>query len=131
VLGALPAPAAAQGGAGGPKRPVLPRGKRSGLEARVAKLTKALGLDTKQQAGLRKLLQEQREHVQRIWSNESLPAADRIAATRALSMQTSEKIRALLTEEQRKKYAPPQRGDPGNAIGSAHVEDWMKSEGTR
>lgn len=132
--GALPAPAAAAaagpaaGVPAGSRQPLLPRGKRSGLDARVATLTRALGLDPKQQAALRKLLQDQRHQVQRIWSDESASAADRVAATRKVSMVTADRIRALLNEEQRKKYDPPPRGDPDKTTGSAHVEDWMKGD---
>jgi len=133
VQGALPAPAAAlpaadQAGSGpaGPQQAFLPRGRRSGLAARVATLTRALGLDRAQQAELRKVLQDQRVQVQRIWSEPSVPAADRVAATRVLSARTADRIRAMLTEEQRKKYEGPPQGDPGEAIRAVHVEDWMK-----
>jgi len=129
VQEALPAPAAAaEHGtpSGSQHQPVLPRGRRSGLEARVAKLSQALGLDAVQQAALRKLLQEQRRQVQWIWSEPSVPAADRVAATRVLSARTADRIRAMLTEEQRKKYEGPPQGDPGEAIRAVHMEDWMK-----
>lgn len=126
LLGAVPAPAAAAAKAG-PSRPQppVPRGKRSGLDKRVATLTKALGLDAGQQAALRKVLQDQREQVQRIWAEESLSSPDRIGATRKVSMQTADRIRALLNEDQRKKYDPPPPADTGNKTRDAHVEDWM------
>ncbi len=115
-------------GPAGSTGPRLPRGRRSGLEARVATLTRALGLDTEQQAAVRKVLQDQRQQVQWIWDGEAPSAADRIAATRKVSRSTADRIRAILNEEQRKKYDPPQQGDPGKTIGGLHVEDWMKGE---
>jgi len=130
---ALPVPGAAAAGGtpAGSKQPLLPRGKRSGLEARVATLTRALGLDPKQQAALRQVLQDQRRQVQRIWGDESVSAADRVAATRKVSMHTADQIRAMLSEEQRKKYDPPPRGDADKTVDSARVEDWMKGDRKR
>lgn len=108
-----------------------PRGRRSGLGGRVATLTRALGLDTEQQAAVRKVLQDQRQQVQQIWNGEAPSAADRIAATRKLSRSTADRIRAILNEEQRKKFDPPRQDDPGKTIGGLHVEDWMKGETKR
>jgi hypothetical protein len=102
------------------------RGRRSALEDRVSTLTKALALDAKQQVAVRDVLQRQRERVRRIWSDETVPSAHRIAMTKAVSRRTADEIRALLNEEQRKKYDPPPEGDAGAVTGSAHVEDWMK-----
>jgi hypothetical protein len=134
---ALPAPAGAVPAAGvalartvpaGPRQRALPRGRRAGLEARVATLTRALGLDLEQQVAVRRALQDQRQRVQRIWSDRAASAADRVAATRQASTHTADQIRAVLSEEQRKKYDPPAQTDPGRTVGSAHVEDWMKGE---
>ena len=103
-----------------------PRGRRSGPGGRVATLTRALGLDARQQDALRTLLRDQRQQVQQIWNDESVSPADRVAATRKVSLRSADRIRAMLNEEQRKKYDPPPQGDPGKTIGSARVEDWMK-----
>lgn len=134
VQGALPAAAVAaeaRAAPSGSRQPLLPRSKGSGLQARVARLTRALGLDARQQAALRTALQDQRQQVQRIWNDESVSAADRIAATRKVSTLTADRIRAMLNEDQRKKYDPPPQGDPGKTIGSAHVEDWVNAERER
>lgn len=121
-----PAPAGAAAGA--PRTVPLHRSRRSGLEARVATLTRALDLDPEQRAAVRKALQDQRQQVQRIWNAESASAADRIAAIRRVSTGTADKIRAILNEDQRKRYDPPTQVDPGKATRSANVEDWMKAE---
>jgi hypothetical protein len=133
VHAALPAPAAARtrGTPSSSQQPPLPRGMRSGLDARVATLTRALGLDATQQAALRKLLQDQRQQVQRIWNDEAVSATDRITATRMASMHTADSIRALLSEEQRKRYDPPPQDDASRTIGNAHVEEWMSGERKR
>jgi hypothetical protein len=101
-------------------------GARSGLDERVARLSRALALDAGQQAALRKVLEEQRLQVRRIWDDERASSATRIAATRAVGRQTADRIRGFLSEEQRKKYDPPPSGDPGHAVGNAHLEDWMR-----
>lgn len=97
-------------------------------EDRVNVLTQALGLDAKQQFELRRVLEGQREQVRKVWDDESVPAAYRIIATQSISDKTADRIRALLTEEQRKKYKPP-RPAHGAAVDSAQpsVEDWMKA----
>jgi hypothetical protein len=128
AAGVLPArvEAAPQITAGSSRPAAHPRHRRSAPEDHVATLTKALGLDAKQQAALRSLLQRQREQVRRIWNDESVSSANRIASTKALSKQTANEIRALLNEEQRKKFDPPAQDDPGHVITHAHVEDWTK-----
>jgi hypothetical protein len=97
----------------------------------VARLTKELGLDAKQQAAVRKVLLGQREQMRRIWNDGSLSASDRMTSTRSVAMRTAEQIRSLLNEEQRKRYAPPPQHDPGHAIGNANVEDWMDGKKAR
>ena len=63
--------------------------------------------------------------MQRIWNEETVPAAERVAATEALSRTTADRIRGLLTEEQRKRYEPPPPAEPARASGEADVERWM------
>lgn len=98
------------------------------LEDRVNMLTQALGLDVKQQSELRKVLEGQREQIRRVWDDASAPAAYRVIATQSISDKTADQIRALLNEEQRKKYKPP-RPAHGVAADSAQLslEDWMKA----
>lgn len=101
--------------------------KRGGLEDRVRMLSKRLDLDAEQQAQLRKVLEDQREQVRKVWNDPSVPAAYRVSATHAISDQTEDRIRALLNEEQRKKFTPPR--PPREAAGSSgpSVEEWMDS----
>lgn len=100
------------------KRPV------HGLEDRVKLLSKALGLDPRQQLELRKILQGQREEVTRVWSDTSVAPAYRVVATQAIGDRTADQIRALLNDEQKKKYNPPRQAH--QAAGSRQgVEDWM------
>jgi hypothetical protein len=99
-----------------------------GLEDRVRNLAQALDLDATQQSELRKLLASQREQVRKIWNDSSVPPAYRVSATRAISDQTADRIRAMLNEEQSKKYIlpkPPQEALAGSPRPS--VEDWMNA----
>jgi len=93
------------------------------LDERVRSLGTALDLSPAQQAQLRKLLLEQREEVKTIWNDTSIPASDRIGATQAISERTADRIRAMLNEEQKKKYGPPPQRPP-RPDGST-VEQWM------
>lgn len=89
-------------------------------------LSKALGLDASQLSGLRKVLEAQREQVSRVWSDTSVPAAYRVSATQTISDKTADQIRALLNEEQKKRYNPPK--PPHEATrGSTRpsLEAWM------
>jgi hypothetical protein len=88
----------------------------SSLDARVRMLSKALDLDATQQSELRRVLEGQRERVMRVWNDTSLPAVYRISATQAISDNTADQIRALLNDEQKKKYNPPRQ--PHEASGS-------------
>ena len=100
------------------------RPRRSGLEQRVSLLARALQLDAGQQRSLRSVLMDQRAQAQRIWSDASLPSASRVAASKALGRQTADRIRALLTPEQRKRYDVSQQDGPPQAVANAHLEDW-------
>lgn len=108
-----------------PPRPSMGRSRRSALDARVATLARALALDAKQQAELRKVLLDQRAQLLTIWGDQTLPSGSRVAMTREVSRRTADRIRSLLTEEQRKRYNPPP-ADEGNTVRDARVEDWMK-----
>ncbi len=99
--------------------------RANALDVRVRMLARALDLDAGQQAELRAVLLEQRAQVERIWSDPSLPPPYRVSATEALSEHTADRIRALLTEEQRKKYNPPRPPDSALAPARADIEYWM------
>jgi hypothetical protein len=102
--------------------------EHTALDSRVAIYARSLGLDANQQMQLRSLLMWQRDQVQRIWNDATLTAAMRIHATGAISDATADRIRAMLTEEQRKRYNPPR--PPRDSVAHAEapdVESWMKA----
>jgi hypothetical protein len=98
------------------------------LDNRVAVFTRALGLDAAQQAQLTRVLEERREQISRVWSDTAVPAANRIAATRAIENHTADQIRALLNDEQKKKYNLPRPAQPvAPDPGQRSVEEWMEA----
>jgi len=87
--------------------PAPARSREGGLDHRVKALSKALDLDARQQAELRKVLERQQLLVRKIWSDASLTATDKASATRAAEDQSGDQIRAFLNEEQKKRYNLP------------------------
>jgi hypothetical protein len=90
-----------------PPRPAANARTARNLDHRVNVLSKALDLDAAQRAELSKIFASQREAVKKIWSDPTLLAAERAPATRAAEDRTADQIRAILTDEQKKKYNPP------------------------
>jgi len=100
---------------------------RGTLDERLEALARMLNLDSRQQASVRELLQRQRMQLAQIWEDTGVPAAYRIQATHMLSEQTSENIRSLLNEEQKKKFPQPQplRAAPTDALGGRSIDEWI------
>jgi hypothetical protein len=102
------------------------------LDDRVATYTRELNLDAKQQSQLRALLLLQRKRVLEVWGDTSLPAAQRVHATRAIGDAVADGIRMILTEEQRKKYNPPRPPhDKAVQPGAPTVADWINAATAR
>jgi hypothetical protein len=133
AIGLLGAGQAAGRDAGGRQIAPAPRAheatKRApgggGLDERVRVFAKGLELDAAQQSQLRKILLGQSEAVRKIWSDQTLSPAERAPATRAASERTGDEIRAILNDEQKKKYnaaAPAAASDKGD---QRSVEQWL------
>jgi hypothetical protein len=99
--------------------------RHSGLDDRVKLLARELDLDAKQQSELKKVLENQREQVVRAWADGSVPAGVRVQATQKISERTSDQIRALLNDEQRKRYIQPRSRETEQSLASGDVESWM------
>jgi hypothetical protein len=96
------------------------------LDHRVNVLARALDLDAGQRAELREILGDQRQAVIKIWSDPVLLSAERVPATRAVEERTAERIRAILNDEQKKRYNPPK--PKGTEAPPANVEAWMERQ---
>lgn len=115
------APAAAPA----PRRPQSMYRKRS-MDDRVKSLAKALDLDEKQQAGLKTVLERQQLQARKIQFDQSLDGAERMGKFRALQEDTVLRIRALLNDEQKKKYDPLNHA-PSENSSDKYVNQWIKA----
>lgn len=98
------------------------------LEQRITLIAAELGLDERQRTELRRILINQRMQIMRLWNDTSVPAASRVGATRVISEQTGDQIRALLNDEQKAKYNHPRKPRDATADPNARsVEDWMNA----
>jgi hypothetical protein len=96
-----------------------------GIDQSVRRLTLGLGLDLAQQAKLREILRDQHRQAMKLRTDNSEPGTDRAAATFAILEQTKARIRAMLNEEQRKKYSadvPREQTAPAQA----DLQHWLQ-----
>ena len=101
VLSTLSTPAEAQTG-----RTTSANRRSAVIEDRVNRLTKGLDLTQAQQATVRRILERRQQEALRIRNTPSLSGAARIDQFRALQEHTVQQIRAVLDDEQKKKYDP-------------------------
>jgi hypothetical protein len=121
-----PAPGQAQVPAQPSPRPPSHRTPGGNLDHRIRVLSKALDLDAAQRTELREILEDRRQAVMKIWSDRTLLPAERVPATRAVEERTAERIRAILNDEQKKRYNPPK--PKGTQAPPANVEAWMERQ---
>jgi hypothetical protein len=109
-------------------RPQAVRPHGQTLDYRMKLLTAELNLDPAQQAQVRQALEEQRQQMKALWADTSIPAGQRVNATRVISDKTADRIRGLLNEEQRKKYIAERKPRAaGDDAGKPDVEHWMEA----
>jgi hypothetical protein len=104
-----------------------PARRRPTLDDRVKALAKALDLSETQQASVKKILEERQQETLRLRTDASIPASERIDRFRALQDQTVQRIRAVLNDEQKKRYDPLVVRQVGPAPDQRSVEDWIKA----
>ena len=107
------------------------RARSSTLENRIDAFSKALSLDVAQQAQLRNLLLQERETVQRIWSDKSLSPAERAPATLAAGERLGGDIRSILNDEQKKKYNTPKPAASAEPEDRRSVDQWLDAARSR
>jgi hypothetical protein len=98
----------------------------STLEQRLQMLSKELNLTDAQRRKVRDILVAQRARVRQIWSNPAIDPNDRAPATQAVTERTGDEIRAVLDEEQRKKYNQTKPDMPIEAGSRRGVDEWMR-----
>ena len=105
---------------------VAQRGHRPTIDDRVKVLSRTLELNEAQQAAVKKILEQRQQEALRIRQDASISGAARIERFRALQDHTVERIRAVLDEEQKKKYDPLAVRRVAPASDQKSVEDWLK-----
>jgi len=111
------------------------RYRRPTLDDQVRSLATKLELTAGQQASLKDLLERRVVQSRQIWADQSISGADRVDRFRALNDNTVTQIRALLNDDQKKKYDPLVGGSARSSSPQASVEKWLeaaspKSKGT-
>ena len=96
------------------------------IDDRVKVLAKNLDLNDEQQSAVRKILEQRQQETLRIRLNRSISGDARFERFRALQDNTVLRIRAILSEEQRKKYDPLAVRRLPSEPQQHSVEDWLK-----
>jgi hypothetical protein len=113
-------------GAAAPQRHTQSVYRRRSVDERVKSFAETLNLDPAQQAGVKAVLERQQREARQIQFDQSLSGAERIGRFRALQQDTVSRIRALLNDEQKKKYDPLNHGTTAT-ISQPSVEEWLKA----
>jgi len=100
---------------------------RPTLDQRVSRFAKSLDLTEAQQSAVKNILEQQQQEILKIRRDPSMTGSAGIDRFRALQESTVERIRAVLNEDQKKKYDPlaPRRIPPTRQQPS--VEDWINA----
>ena len=114
------------------QQPVHPRPMRvDALEQRVQLLTHELDLKPEQQEAVRQILRGQREAVRQIWQDPQIAPAERAPAVRLVGERTADRIRAVLNDEQKKKYNRPLPDEALSTQANVDVDGWLKAVRSR
>ena len=114
----------------GPDRPARDTPRRQtkpGMDDRVRPLAQALDLNEAQQSAVKKILEQRQQQAGRIRRDPSILGSARIDKFRALQDSTVEQIRAVLNEEQRKKYDPFAARKIQPTPQQRSAEDWLQA----
>jgi hypothetical protein len=100
------------------------------IEEGVHRLARGLDLNADQQEQVRQILLDRHRQMMRLRSG-GVTASDNVTgATLSIYEQTRARIRAVLTEEQLKKYPAAVPKDQ-TAAGQADLQTWMKMQETK
>ena len=94
------------------------------IDENVRRLTRGLDLDPSQQEQFRQILVDQHRHIMALRSSQSTAPVDAAGASLAIYDQTKARIRAMLNDEQRKKYSVEVPRDE-LAPAQADLQHWM------
>ena len=111
-------------------RPVRRLTVAQSIDERVRRLTRGLDLDPGQQARLRQILVDQYRQMLHLRSGNAPAPVDVAGTTLAIYDQTKSRIRAMLNDEQKKKYSadvPREQTAPAQA----DLQHWMQLQESR
>jgi len=94
------------------------------IDENVHRLARGLDLDPGQQENLRHILVDQHRQIMKLRGGNSAAPADVAGATLAIYDQSKARIRAILNDEQRKKYSADVPRE-GLAPAQADLQHWM------
>lgn len=97
------------------------------IDDQVKRFTESLDLSETQQSEIKKILEFHQVQIRQIRLDESLSGDERISRLRDLQDSTVARIRAVLSDEQRKKYDPLAVRQAQKSSPQPSVEDWMKA----
>jgi septal ring factor EnvC (AmiA/AmiB activator) len=103
------------------------RHQRPGLDNRARRLAKMLELTEAQQAELAKVLASQREQIRKLWSDQRVAPEYRVSEMRAINDQTEDRIRALLNDEQKKKYVSSRPRESPRTSQQSDLDHWLNA----
>lgn len=106
---------------------VIRNHKRPSPDERGKALAKYLELDETQQMALQKILEQRQQEVQQMRFTPLPAGSAQVDRFRAIQDKTANRIRAVLNQEQRKKYdllAIRRSAPPGS---KTSVQDWLKA----
>ena len=98
------------------------------LTAGQRKFAEKLELNDTQQAELAKILARQRQEIRKLWQQQNVPPGYRTAAMRAISDRTHDEIRAMLNDEQKKKYPAQHAAEtPTSEQQQSLMDQWLNA----
>ena len=95
------------------------RGMHATPDQRLARLSKELNLTDDQKAKVKPILEDEDAKVKALWQDSSTDPQDKRGKFMALHQASNDQIKALLTDDQQKKFADMQ----------AHMQQHMKNHG--
>lgn len=100
--------------------------RKSNLDVSVSRLTKTLDLSPDQQSAVKNILEQRMQQTLQIRRDPSISGSARIDRFRMLQETTVQRIRAVLNDEQKKKY-DPMAASHNQKAPERSVEDWLKA----
>ncbi|MBZ5520799.1 MAG: hypothetical protein LAP21_00940 [Acidobacteriia bacterium] len=87
------------------QRPRGPMGRQMPtVDEQLQGMTEQLGLTAAQQSQIKPILEDTRQQMQALMKDDSLSREDRMGKMRSIREASDEKIKAVLTDEQKKKF---------------------------